>query len=72
VPVQRADADPGAARDLLQRGAVRTALGEDLGRGAQQALLVPLSVRALRLGLRGGQLGARGWRSGGRVHVLVT
>jgi len=72
VPVQRADADPGAARDLLQRGAVRTALGEDLDRGAQQALLVPLGVRAQRLGVPGGQVGARGGRPCGRAHVVVT
>ncbi len=44
VVVQRADADAGAPRDLVERY-IHTALGEQLGGGRHQLLTVPQSIR---------------------------
>ena len=47
VPVERGDAHPRAAGDVLQRR-VRAALGEDLARGGEQRVVVARGVPAVR------------------------
>ena len=48
MPVERADADTGAARDLLQRG-IDAAFGEDRRRHLDQPVAVALRIGAQRL-----------------------
>ena len=62
VAVEGADADPGAAGDVLERGA-GALLGERLARGGDQLLVVAARVGALRPRREGGDVG------GVRVHL---
>src|SRR6185312_7526614 len=69
VAIEGADADSGAAADLLQ-GRVRALLGEDLARRRHQLVVVAARVGTLRPLGESGRRGSGDVR--GRGHVLTT
>src|SRR4051795_3428164 len=82
VAVERADADPGAARDLLERGRLAT-FGERLARRREHLLVIAARVRAAGAREEGGGRGFGGahaklvdkrrhppYSSGGVLHLF--